>query len=272
MSSPVSGRDDKQRGFKKPELFIEINEPASEEPTPEENKNESLQEETTREVKERQGEVFADMLVSLLLQEVRESMFPERPPYLRNSAASEEQMISGIGPAQETAVRKLAFTREGINTEVMAFEGYLHEIIGGIIENESLFISNILTPIARDPLAVLSLLQNSEIGTSEHFDQYTVITPVLPVEIYLEIEKQREEKAAKVRLQMEEEGNGNTQELDAYSLVAESQHIHNKAVFDSINESLNQFRYFAIGFLRIFLILICQFRPYGREGIPMPWS
>ena len=176
------------------------------------------------------------MIVSLLLQEVRDSMFPERPPYLRNSTNADEPLLTGIGPVQETAVRKLAFTREGINTDVSAFEGYLHEIIGGIIENESLFIQNILTPIARDPLAVLSLLQNSEIGTYEHFDHYTVITPVLPVEIYLEIEKQREEKAAKVRSQMEENTNG---EAEAYSLVAESQHIHNKSVFDSINESLN---------------------------------
>ena len=38
MSSPVSERDDRQRAFKKPELFIEINEPASEEPSIEEGK------------------------------------------------------------------------------------------------------------------------------------------------------------------------------------------------------------------------------------------
>ena len=34
----------------------------------------------------------------------------------------------------------------------------------------------------------------------------------------------------------------------------ELKHIHNKSVFDWINESLN------------------QFRPYGKEGVPMPWS
>ncbi len=38
------------------------------------------------------------------------------------------------------------------------------------------------------------------------------------------------------------------------SIVAESEHIHNKAVFDAINESLN------------------KFRPYSMLGNPMPWS
>jgi hypothetical protein len=38
------------------------------------------------------------------------------------------------------------------------------------------------------------------------------------------------------------------------SVVAESTHIHNKAIFDSLNESL------------------MKFRPYGIQGEPMPWS
>jgi hypothetical protein len=38
------------------------------------------------------------------------------------------------------------------------------------------------------------------------------------------------------------------------SFIAESEHIQNKVLFDCVNESLN------------------QFRPYGKEGVPMPWS
>jgi len=37
-------------------------------------------------------------------------------------------------------------------------------------------------------------------------------------------------------------------------LVAESEHIHNKAIFDAVNEALN------------------FYRPYGARGEPMPWS
>lgn len=37
-------------------------------------------------------------------------------------------------------------------------------------------------------------------------------------------------------------------------LMSEAQHIHNKVVFDCVNESLN------------------MVRPYGSHGEPMPWS
>ena len=37
-------------------------------------------------------------------------------------------------------------------------------------------------------------------------------------------------------------------------LLSESDHIHNKAIFDAVNEGLN------------------SVRPYGRLGEPMPWS
>jgi hypothetical protein len=36
--------------------------------------------------------------------------------------------------------------------------------------------------------------------------------------------------------------------------MSESQHIHNKVIFDCVNESLN------------------MVRPYGSQGEPMPWS
>jgi hypothetical protein len=37
-------------------------------------------------------------------------------------------------------------------------------------------------------------------------------------------------------------------------LMSEAQHIHNKVIFDCVNESLN------------------MVRPYGSQGEPMPWS
>ena len=37
-------------------------------------------------------------------------------------------------------------------------------------------------------------------------------------------------------------------------LLSESDHIHNKAIFDAVNEALN------------------SVRPYGKLGEPMPWS
>lgn len=51
-------------------------------------------------------------------------------------------------------------------------------------------------------------------------------------------------------------GNSSTsQVLDIEnSVVQEAVHIHNKAIFDALNESL------------------LKFRPYGIQGEPMPWS
>ena len=37
-------------------------------------------------------------------------------------------------------------------------------------------------------------------------------------------------------------------------IISEADHIHNKAIFDAVNEAMN------------------MVRPYGKQGEPMPWS
>lgn len=74
----------------------------------------------------------------------------------------------------------------------------------------------------------------------------------MPVDLYLEIERQREE----LQLKMIYAGAlniGTYPDMDN-SIIQESLHIHNKAIFDALNESL------------------MKFRPYGIQGEPMPWS
>lgn len=41
---------------------------------------------------------------------------------------------------------------------------------------------------------------------------------------------------------------------ESYLILTEAFHIHNKLIFDAINQVLQ------------------QYRPYGTKGIPMPWS
>lgn len=43
-------------------------------------------------------------------------------------------------------------------------------------------------------------------------------------------------------------------EEELVDVISESQHIHNKVIFDCVNEALN------------------SVRPYGQAGEPMPWS
>jgi hypothetical protein len=52
----------------------------------------------------------------------------------------------------------------GIRTDLMAIETYVNEVIDAIMENESSFIDNLLTPIKRNPLDILNVLQSTEIG------------------------------------------------------------------------------------------------------------
>lgn len=89
-------------------------------------------------------------------------------------------------------------------------------------------------------------MQNSDIGSYDHFEVDLNKIAVLNLEVYLEIEKQRKNKGM---FNYEHETDENKKKL-----LRESEHIHNKALFDAVNESL------------------LQFRPYGKDGEPMPWS
>ena len=68
--------------------------------------------------------------------------------------------------------------------------------------------------------------------------------PIIESDIYIVVEKRKEE----VWLNLLNEANSES------SLIAESNHMINKMMFDCINESLN------------------TFKPYGWEGVPFPWT
>ena len=53
-------------------------------------------------------------------------------------------------------------------------------------------MSSITEPINRNSREILNLLQNSEIGSYEHFEQH--FPPVLPLETYLKLERRRKDQ------------------------------------------------------------------------------
>ena len=77
------------------------------------------------------------------------------------------------------------------------------------------------------------------------------------VQLYLTLEKARE-NIIRDALQQIKDAAAEDQDFAVDSnlseLLSESDHIHNKAIFDAVNEALN------------------MVRPYGRFGEPMPWS
>jgi hypothetical protein len=70
------------------------------------------------------------------------------------------------------------------------------------------------------------------------------------VDLYLEVERQRDEDDLQDRDRLKAQFNSSAE----LSIVQESIHIQNKCYFDALNESL------------------MKFRPYGITGEPMPWS
>ena len=69
----------------------------------------------------------------------------------------------------------------------------IEELVKSGIENEGGFVESILEPVRKDPLDTLQLLQNSDLGSYEHFENVSLRQPVLSLDLYLDIERQKEE-------------------------------------------------------------------------------
>jgi hypothetical protein len=110
-----------------------------------------------------------------------------------------------------------------------------------------MFLKQLTQPILKEPTEILQALQTSEIGSYKHFETTQDLQkhPIIPVDLYLDIEKAREEAM------ITRKGPSINRETQ---LIWESIHIQNKSFFDAVNESL------------------MKFRPYGLTGEPMPWS
>ena len=82
--------------------------------------------------------------------------------------------------------------------------------------------------------------------------------PVLSVELYLDIERKKDyvllaDSISEVNLSY----NSSVQKpelVENQSMLAEWENIHNKVLFDAVNDALD------------------EFRPYGLKGPPAPWS
>ena len=145
----------------------------------------------------------------------------------------------------------------GIKTDLFAIERYVDEIHQRIAGDPEGFFRALYKPLSREALAVLKQLQNSEIGSCEHFDE--TYPQVLPLKLYLALEKKRkarrEEETKEAREKAAAERGITVEELKSpQNFDAECEHIHNKVLFDCINDSL------------------LQFKPFGKEGEPLPWS
>ena len=63
-------------------------------------------------------------------------------------------------------------------------------------------MTNLSKPLSKDSIVTLNLLQNSEIGSCEHFEEN--FPQMLHLDLYLTLEKRRKEKREKQIQEMDE--------------------------------------------------------------------
>ena len=137
---------------------------------------------------------------------------------------------------------------EGIKTTDDMIEKYIEDVFSQIRARKDLFLNAFATPILRNPLDVLSNLQRLDHqGDFEGMDMSQSLVTILNVELYLSLERAKSEFHEAMR-------SVNAEPDDNNDVVSEAEHIHNKVIFDAVNEALN------------------NRRPYGAKGEPMPWS
>jgi hypothetical protein len=130
-------------------------------------------------------------------------------------------------------------------------------------QNREEFMVEVNRAVPKNPMESLFLMQNSEIGSYEHFQSNS--PSVLSLDLYLKLEKRRKESRDNPNALKpgSPDGGFDFDRIDEEELkgdgvnknfLAECQHIHNKVLFDCINDSLQ------------------QFRPNGKDGTPTVWS
>lgn len=145
-----------------------------------------------------------------------------------------------------------SFLTRGIQTDSVSIAQYLYELFSKIKVDKEAFLESLATPLNRDALEILGHLQDIESDSNDsQSENIPFQQSVLPVELYLENEKQRrinkmsedEKKAELDKIQakkdakkkkMEEEGVIYDSEDfdDDDSIMAEWENIHNKVIFD----------------------------------------
>ena len=171
----------------------------------------------------------ADLITESILDEVLKSiekgLFPKRQP--------RDGRVSLIEKPRQ----------RGIKTILWSVEGYVDEIFREIMEDPGRFIASLSVPLNRDSLFILGQIQNEDNDYFETIEQI-MTQPVLSVDLYLDLERKRKVDSI----------DEVPEDARHEALLTEWSNIHNKCIFDAVNDALD------------------YYRPYGLKGPPLPWS
>ncbi len=169
-----------------------------------------------------------------------------------------DQTLTGLFPQRSKApmpdIIAIQERPRGIRTDLYQISDYLDELFAvALTEQRQKLMAEVNQPLARDPHEVLEKLQSADPEQQNELHQFFKakmpheIDPIMKVDTYLEVEGRN-------AIFREGEEEGTAKDDKQKTLVTECDHIHKKAIFDSVNEALN------------------LIRPYGLAGAPMPWS
>lgn len=201
-------------------------------------------------------ESAVNFVYAQVLNEVMGSLFPQRdlsavpsePPKISSIMEKRRpDAVVGIGSdggQNRRLMQCLAFpSRKGIPTDVGYIGNYLDDIFVNVVKTQKeTFIREVNQAIMRPALETLGKLQSSDPDSRIPSQLPHEMNPIVSLDVYLEAERNRGDKKRSKK------------EPGRNPMLGEFEQIHNKAVFDSVNEALN------------------LIRPYGLNGEPMPWS
>jgi hypothetical protein len=153
--------------------------------------------------KDENTEALTEELMFYLVMECRNSLFPQRvnPDKLKlvtegeikdfeKRKADEASFVESDSKSPEELEDDFPQSKMAIKTDsdtVKYYMNVLFEKINGRVDD---FIANLSSPLQRNPLEILMHLQNTQYEL-ESFEQMPYQQSVLPVDIYLDIERGR---------------------------------------------------------------------------------
>ena len=145
--------------------------------------------------------------------------------------------------------------KNGINTDPASLEKLLDHIFSEVTKNSTSFLNKLQMPIPKEFLRILNDLQISESNLIQQQFLPHELFPILSNQCFIELQKNNSNFIKHI-LQEHSSQSSLLSEVDPKSpeFLKECEFIHNKAVYDSVNECLN------------------LMRPYGLNGEPLPWS
>ena len=217
---------------------------------------------------------ITEFILAKLVNELKEDLFPKRSNEVINLTgapinfftAQSSSFSKKIEPSPEKgemlnlSAEDLQNTQElidkrlilqamsrknGINTDPIHVGNYLDEVLAEVLLNASSFLEKLQIPIVQDELKLLINLQSTDNRSLKPLSLHHEVSPILLTVMYLDIEKKRENQTKADSTKQNCDLSKDSSEIDPESpeFLRECDQIHNKAIFDSINECLNLMRY-----------------------------